>query len=71
MAWLRTIEKRNNPQASELSQLIEELRRVYEKLESPRPNSRKPLRATDPPAARPVGNRELATDIRPVPSLSW
>jgi hypothetical protein len=35
MARLRTIEKRNNPQASELSQLIEELRRVYEKLECP------------------------------------
>lgn len=35
MGRLRTIEKRNNPQASELSQLIEELRRVYEKLECP------------------------------------
>jgi DNA repair ATPase RecN len=34
MGWLRAIEQRKNPQAAELSQLKEELRRVSEKLES-------------------------------------
>jgi chromosome segregation ATPase len=34
MEWLRAIKKKENPQATELSQLKEELRRVSEKLES-------------------------------------
>ena len=34
MEWLRAIKQKENPQATELSQLKEELRRVSEKLES-------------------------------------
>jgi hypothetical protein len=34
MGWLRAIKKKRNPQAAELSQLKDELRRVSEKLES-------------------------------------
>ena len=34
MGWLRAIKKKKNPQAAELSQLKEELRRLSEKLES-------------------------------------
>ena len=34
MGWLRAINQKNNPQATELSQLKEELRRVTQKLES-------------------------------------
>jgi DNA repair ATPase RecN len=34
MGWLRAIKQKENPQATELSQLKEELHRVSEKLES-------------------------------------
>ena len=34
MGWLRAIKQKDNPQATELSQLKEELRRVTQKLES-------------------------------------
>jgi hypothetical protein len=34
MGWLRAVRQKKNPQATELSQLKEELRRVSEKLES-------------------------------------
>src|SRR5882724_5102244 len=34
MGWLRAIKQKDNPQATELSQVKEELRRVSEKLES-------------------------------------
>jgi len=34
MGWLRAIKQKDNPQATELSQLKEELRRVSEKLDS-------------------------------------
>ena len=34
MGWLKAIKKKENPQATELSQLKEEFRRVSEKLES-------------------------------------
>src|SRR5262245_35450410 len=34
MGWLRTIKQKDNPRATELSQLKQELRRVSQKLES-------------------------------------
>ena len=34
MGWLRTIKQKDNPQATELSQLKQELRRVSQKLET-------------------------------------
>ena len=34
MGWLRAVKQKKNPQATELTQLKEELRRVSEKLES-------------------------------------
>jgi hypothetical protein len=61
MAQLRTTEKRNNPQATEVSQVIEELRRVAEKLAS---RERELAEALEQQTATSEFARSL-TDIQP------
>jgi len=66
MGWLRAIKQKKNPQAAELSQLKEELRRVSEKLES---RDGELAEALDQQAATSEILRVIAsspTDIQPV-----
>jgi hypothetical protein len=60
--------KNSNSRPTELSQLKEELRRASEKLECPESKPAEALEQQTRHHRDPVGNRELATDIRPVPS---
>ena len=68
MGWLSAAKNSKNSRPTELSQLKEELRRVSEKLECPESKPAEALEQQTSHHRDPVGNRELATDIRPVPS---